>query len=417
MKNVSEIKNCYGCGVCSVACTRRVLDIRLNPDGFYEPVAVRADACNACGLCLDCCAYLHPELPAADTVRAYAAWSNDEAVRRRCSSGGIGYEIGRQLIGRGYQACGVRYNAPLRRAEHYIASTSREYLASAGSKYLPSYTAGAFRSIDRKGRYLVTGTPCQIDSFRRYLRKFKAGDRFVLLDFFCHGVPSMHVWTKYLDRVEKLTGKTSDASWRNKTAPGFARSSAEATAGTEAIPAMRAEREAAAAKKTAVKWEDSYRICTAGEKTFYLAGETRNDAFYTLFLSNICLGKACYARCKYKYTASAADIRIGDLWGKTYRGNEAGVSAVLAFTETGRSLVESLEHCTVKRHTLDEVAGGQLKSPLKEPWLRRRAMALLRRPGSSLEPVVRLAKIQRRIKAWRYRLRRLFPVGAVRSFL
>lgn len=37
MKNVSTIHNCYGCGVCAVSCGKKIINIRLNEDGFYAP--------------------------------------------------------------------------------------------------------------------------------------------------------------------------------------------------------------------------------------------------------------------------------------------------------------------------------------------------------------------------------------------
>lgn len=37
MNNISDIKNCYGCGVCAAACPRNIIQIRLNKKGFYEP--------------------------------------------------------------------------------------------------------------------------------------------------------------------------------------------------------------------------------------------------------------------------------------------------------------------------------------------------------------------------------------------
>ena len=66
----------------------------------------------------------------------------------------------------------MRYNTELARAEHYIATTIDELRPSIGSKYIQSYTINGFSSINRKQKYLVTGTPCQIDSFRRYIRNF-----------------------------------------------------------------------------------------------------------------------------------------------------------------------------------------------------------------------------------------------------
>ena len=90
---------------------------------------------------------------------------------KKCSSGGVGFEISKILLEQGYKICGVRYNPTLNRAEHYISVSKEELVQSAGSKYIQSYTVDGFRSIDRKEKYLVVGTPCQIDSFRRYIRK------------------------------------------------------------------------------------------------------------------------------------------------------------------------------------------------------------------------------------------------------
>lgn len=218
MKNISKVKDCYGCGVCATVCGKGIINIRLNGEGFYEPFITDVEACTACGLCVECCAYLHEkgQSPANRPLRSYAAWSKDEAVRRKCSSGGVGFELGRALLGQGYKVCGVRYDTELARAEHYVATTVEELIPSIGSKYIQSYTVDGFRSVHRKEKYLVTGTPCQMDSFRRYIQKFRMEDHFVLMDFFCHGVPSMLLWRKYLEEVERLTGKVTYASWRNK---------------------------------------------------------------------------------------------------------------------------------------------------------------------------------------------------------
>ena len=31
MNNISSIKNCFGCGVCAIACPKKIIDLRLNP--------------------------------------------------------------------------------------------------------------------------------------------------------------------------------------------------------------------------------------------------------------------------------------------------------------------------------------------------------------------------------------------------
>lgn len=58
---------------------------------------------------------------------------------------------------------------------------------------------------------------------------------------------------------------------------------------------------------------------------------------------------------------SSADIRIGDLWGKTYEQNEEGVSALVSFTDKGRQIIEGLEDVTLIEHPFSVVSEGQMK--------------------------------------------------------
>lgn len=344
--NISNVHDCYGCGVCSVVCSQKIIKICLNDDGFYEPYMTDITKCTNCGLCIDICAYSHDELSVNNLPqKSYAAWSREPAVRRKCSSGGVGFEIGRYLINQGYKVCGVRYNVDSNRAEHYIASTEEELIQSIGSKYIQSYPVDGFKAINRKEKYLVTGTPCQIDSFRRYIRKFKKEDNFILMDFFCHGVPSMLIWDKYVKWVESKVGKLTYVSWRNKFT------------GWHDFKTMSLDRIETA---DFVNWHDSYNMLLKGGEGLLNSRLSQGDMFYRLFLSDACLGKACYEKCKYKYRLSAADIRIGDLWGKTYIKDINGVSAAIAFTEKGDKIMKQC-NAQLTEHPFEVVAEGQMK--------------------------------------------------------
>ena len=371
MKNISNIENCFGCGVCATTCAKKIIDISLNKDGFYEPQITDTDKCTNCGLCIDVCAFSHKELSLSieeQKINSWASWSNDERVQHKCSSGGIGYEIAKQLINQGYKLCGCRYNAGAERAEHYIATTPEEAIQSIGSKYIQSYTVDGFKAINRKEKYLVTGTPCQIDSFRRYIKKFKVEDNFVLLDFFCHCVPSMWAWKKYTKMVEKQTGKITYASWRNKFT------------GWHDSWAMSLDGEKTETER--VNWHDSYNRLIRGKKGYYNSRLSQGDIFYYLFLGDFCFNPACAKDCKYKYDRSSADIRIGDLWGNTYKSNDKGVSAVVTFTEKGKQIVESLEGVTLIEHPFEVVAEGQMKRNVHKKTTYGLVMYFLKLPFS-----------------------------------
>ncbi len=329
MNNISVNHNCYGCGVCAVVCPRHIIEIRLNKDGFYEPTVADSSQCTDCGLCMNVCSYID-NAPATENtpVKAYAAWSTDAVVRRKCSSGGVAFEVGNYLLGQGYKVVGCRYDAEKNQAEHYIATTVEELIPSIGSKYIQSYTVDGLRQINRKEKYLVIGTPCQVDSFRRYVRFFHCEDNFILMDFFCHGVPSKLMWDKYVKWAEKKVGRISKVSWRNKQ----------------------------------TGWHDSWAMVIEGERSNSVYSRlSQGDRFYKLFLGDFCTNPACLKKCKFKYDQSAADIRIGDLWGNAYKENEEGVSALVAFTERGSQVVSKI-NIEKTSHPFCIVAEGQMKN-------------------------------------------------------
>lgn len=386
-QNISSIYDCYGCGVCAASCSRDIISIQLNNNGFYEPYITKIDKCTNCGICLDVCAFNHEERALREdeiNIKSWAAWSNDADIRRKCSSGGIGFEIGKQLIQEGYHAVGCRYDIKEQRAEHYIATTVEDFVQSIGSKYIQSYTEKAFKQINRKGqKYLITGTPCQIDSFRRMIRKFRCEDNFILMDFYCHCVPSMWAWKAYIKMLEPKIGRVTYASWRNKFDYGWHDSWLMGLDG----------------KSTSepVDWHDSYNIIIKEKKTFIQSRKSQGDLFYKLFLGDVCLGPQCEKQCKYKYDKSSADIRIGDLWGNTYKDNQKGVSALVTFTDKGREMVEGLQNVTLVEHPFEIVAEGQMKKNAKAKETMPIVMYLLKKGFMLNGRVFKMALFSQRV--------------------
>ncbi len=342
MKNISELSNCYGCGICAIICPTKIINIQ-EKSGFYQPVIKNQDKCINCGLCINVCAFINNN--SKDTehpvdLNAYSAWSNNKTIRQSSSSGGISYEIGKYLIEKGYNAIGVKYNTNTNRAEHFMAKSIEQFKDSIGSKYIPSFTIPGFSKINRKDKFFITGTPCQIDSVRRYLKKYHLENNFILLDFFCHGVPSMIMWRKYLHIIPTLDNDET-ISWRNKK-NGWHNS-----------------------------WVMSITKPNCDNKERYFSAKSNGDLFYQMFLGHQCLSKACYKYCKYKQLKSAADIRIGDLWGDKFKNNKDGVSGVIAFTEQGNNLLSEISQANIiqlNKEASDIILSEQMKECAKKPW-------------------------------------------------
>lgn len=345
--NIGDVVGCYGCGVCAVVCPKNIIKLELDANGFYTPKIQGQANCIHCSLCVTVCAFLHKELAVQNSVQeSFAAWSKDTDVRNNCSSGGVAFELCRGLMHQGYKVCAVRYDGHKERAEHYIAGDEMGLTDSIGSKYIQSYTVDGFQSAVKKGgKYLIVGTPCQIDSFRRMIRCKHIEENFVLVDFFCHAVPSLLMWKNYISAKKK---KIIAASWRNKING----------------------------------WHDSWVVSLTTDKGEQILGrKSKGDVFWKLFLGDYCSNMACSKDCKYKYGCSSADIRLGDLWGKTYASDEMGTSAVVAFTEKGRDALYSAG-CVFEPRPFDVVAEGQMRKNIQPAMLSGFVMWMLRRRRS-----------------------------------
>lgn len=380
MDNISKLKFCYGCGTCVTACPKKIIRLQEDRFGFFSPEVFDQDKCIECGLCLKVCSFcnpLSPEKKDSHDISSYAGWSKDKDVRKKCSTGGVVFEIANHMMQQGYKACGVRYNNELHIAEHFIANTIEEFKPSIGSKYLQSYTSEAFSQFKADSKYVVVGTPCQIASLREYIKLRRIENNFLLIDFFCHGVPSMNMWRKYLKYVSKRSKISPyEIAWRNKENG----------------------------------WHDSW-VMSFKEKDSkeydYLSNVKNGDLFYKMFLYNRCLNKACYTSCKFKMANSSADIRVGDLWGKHYSDEDAGVNGILAFTAKGKEALTSTESIQLVSESMDIVLEGQMKKGPKRDYIVALDSFLLRTPLS----LPAICKINRLVPMI------LWPIFAIRGRL
>lgn len=348
MIRIPENTACYGCGVCASACPRQIIAMDMNDEGFLVPRIGHPEACIECGICERVCSWLDDtEVIPLDRIapKGFSAVNRSEQLLRASSSGGVAIEIARLCIDDGRKACGVRYNAKKKRAEHFVADRMDAYMDSLGSKYLQSHTVGAFRELMKQDcRCVIFGCPCQIDSLRRYARLKKKEADFFFVDFFCHGVPSDLLWQSYLreQTTHWGSGDIRQVSFRDKQ-NGWHR----------------------------------FTLKLETERGVHYSPLKRHDLFYGLFLGNQCLGKACYD-CKFKLTHSAADLRIGDMWGRKYASDEQGVSGLLALTARGQEMVSRLDvSCHLRPERTEDVWEGQMRRTISLPVTRKQILRAL----------------------------------------
>ena len=334
-QNVGITNGCYGCTVCVLSCSKNAIQISIDEDGFYHPI-INENKCVNCGLCLKTCSFLNRNERTSVTsssMNGYATYSKSEIIRNTATSGGTTYEILKHLVSNGYTAIVVKYNVMKNCPEYYMTTDIDELWPSMGSKYLQSTIEELSNLIDYSKKNVVVGTPCSIESFRRLSKIKKAENNFIFIDFFCHGVPSRLMWKKYLDEASKAIGLITNVKFRSKK----------------------------------YGWQKSTTTHLIGEKGYIYSSAEKGDLFFKFFLGDYCLQKACYDHCKFKLFNSSADIRVGDMWGKTFTQEEKGITGVLTFSSIGEIILKETDSVEIQSFAPEQVAEGQLRENVKRP--------------------------------------------------
>ena len=103
------------------------------------------------------------------------------------------------------------------------------------------------------------------------------------------------------------------------------------------------------------------------ERIYIYSSAEKGDLFFKFFLGDYCLQKACYDHCKYKLFNSSADIRVGDMWGKTFIQEEKGITGVLTFSSIGEIILKETDSVEIQPFAPEQVAEGQLRENVKRP--------------------------------------------------
>lgn len=306
-------KSCTGCSACAVVCPKNAISVALNGEGFFSAV-VDENKCVNCGICQTVCSrFLSSDTHTLSMEKCRVAGANSSTPHIQCTttSGGIAYELSKWGIENGYRIFGIMYNYASDKAVGILVDSIEGLEILKGSKYLQADISdalstlydGAKRFPDSK--YVCFGTPCQIFGIRQLIERKKISNDFLLVDLFCHGVPSYYVWKPYVAIQHQKLGAFRKVEFRYK----------------------------------GNGWHQ-YTIRIEGEKGFYQEFAYK-DRFYRFFFDNIALNRSCFT-CDVRKNRVAADLRLGDFLGKKYEHREDGVSAVLVVTKKGKEWIDLL---------------------------------------------------------------------------
>ena len=329
MQNLPDKKQCCGCGVCTQICPKQCITMQADEEGFLYP-AVNDDACIHCGLCEKTCPVRNVQPEAEGKPKAFAAFSRDEHERQSSSSGGIFSLLAEQVLECGGAVFGAEMAADCRSVNHSATESPEELCRLRGSKYLQSTIGSTYAQakefLDAGRRVLFSGTPCQIEGLKSFLKKDY--DNLLCVDVICHGAPSPKLWEKYIDYREHQAGAAVQRTIFRHKKYGW--------------------------KSYAVLLEFSNN--TAYEQIL------SKDLYMQMFLQDLCLRPSCYD-CKFKKLHRVSDITLADFWGCERvcpeMDDDRGLSAVLIHSDKGQKAFEGIQdQCVSRQVECSQIAAG-----------------------------------------------------------
>jgi coenzyme F420-reducing hydrogenase beta subunit len=115
---------------------------------------------------------------------------------------------------------GAAFSNDFREVHHIAVERIEDLDKLRGSKYLQSNIDNTYQQAKKfllaGKKVLFSGTPCQIEGLKAYLKK--PYENLICVDIICHGVPSPKVWDRYVSYRETRSGApTEKVYFRHKS--------------------------------------------------------------------------------------------------------------------------------------------------------------------------------------------------------
>lgn len=359
-------ERCCGCGACMNVCPKSAIHMEKDEYGFVYP-EINKEQCVECGACKKVCAFQNKTTQNMPQ-RVLAISGKNDSLVKKSASGGLFATMALAVLEQG----GCVYGTVMRHENHELhihhvcCETKEELVRLQGSKYVQSSLGSIFKDIQEKLKQdrfvLFSGTPCQVDALKSYLRKDY--EKLLTVDIICHGVPNEQFFNDYIHYTEKkIGGEILDFKFRDKSSGWGLNAKA---------------------------------VCVdCNRKKFEYSASYLDSSYYNLFLEAKIYRENCY-RCPYATQKRTGDITIGDYWGiekehpETLEQNggrlseQTGISVMMLNTDKGADFFESVKDQFVYYESAFEKAANwntQLVNPVRHTKAREKVLNLYKKWG------------------------------------
>lgn len=315
MIEIKSKKNCCGCSACYSICPKNCIEMKADEEGFLYP-DVNKNLCINCGLCERVCPIINKVEEKAFEQEGYLVQNKDEKIRKESTSGGAFSAIAKYVLDRKGVVFGVQYDDNLNVVHSYIEN-ELDLKLYRNSKYVQSRIGETFkqakRFLDEDRWVCFSGTPCQIEGLKKYLKNDY--NKLITVDVVCHAVPSPFVWKKYLEVQRKKYGNDiKNIVFRDKKYYGYKYS------------------------QMTIRNNKGKDLCHLG---------VESDIMLRAFFSDICDRPSCY-ECAFKKRYRVSDFTIWDcfitgLIAKDF-DDDKGTTRVLIQSQKGKGIFNDIQN-------------------------------------------------------------------------
>lgn len=362
---------CCGCGVCADACSKHIIIMKADNDGFLYPSIVDENKCLNCKLCQKVCPIKDNNDKDTSFMDYYAASLNETKDLVSCASGGFATAISRAFINRQGIVYGVSYSDDWKEIKFKRCNTLGELENLKTSKYAQANKGDSYRQICKDLQngldVLFIGLPCEVAAVKNL---FKKANNLYTVELVCHGPTSPKVHKDFCDDLEtRFQSKLTFISTRHKLNG---------------------------------KWKPFYlKADFENGKTFYQ--QFHNSSYGVAF--RFFKRPSCIV-CKIKDEKLQGDLMIGDYhYAEVGMAgfNPNGTSSVLVHNEKGRLMLSLLNSSIslTKIHERAALANRAIHTAISSPPKAEKFARIYRKSGlsyaSSLN-FVKFNKIKRVLK-------------------
>lgn len=357
--NTGDYADCCGCSACMAVCPSNCIAMKETEEGFLYPEIADKSKCLNCSLCAQVCP-MENEREAKNVINALAGYTKNKETVMKSSSGGIFPELAEVFL----KNSGIVYGAYLQddhKLIHIGIERSEDLGKILGSKYIQSdmqdVYAACKQELENGKKVLFSGTPCQVDGLRKFLRC--EYENLYTADVICHGVPSQKMFDQYVTFLEKKhRAKLIDINFRDKTRNGWS-----------------------------ITLRYTMEFKDGRQKNYYLLSPL--SEYFSGFLGGYFMRESCYA-CPFASLERPSDITMGDFWGyqKTRPDlkHDEGLSLLLVNSDKGERLIQMLEDKgvfldTVSEESVRDSENKNLYKPTRRPEQRNTIYSELNQEG------------------------------------